>query len=315
MKDFRILITNKCNANCKTCFNKDLRNEDEIEYETFVKVCNYLKNEGGISKLKIMGGEPTIHPNFLEIYSYAQQCFESVHLFTNGLCKAIEFINPRENDSIIYNVDCLPLIPKSSRFIIEKPGNRLFETQIYSTCSIESIKKKLYCIKRIIPQDRLGIALTLNCVENIFIHKKEIIEKWNEVSLYIQKDLGIETHVDHGIPFCFFVGSDLDIKNAKSLCSVKCSGLLTPSLNLQYCNQSSEVLTKINVEGSFLPFEVIENRLNEFFKRKISNNLSKICNECTYFEKKCNGGCFIHKEIISLESIKHNSNIPFINKT
>ena len=167
MKDFRVLITEKCNADCPSCFNKSIRQGHEMALSDFIKICEYLKEEGRITTLKIMGGEPTVHPNFADIVRNAQSYFESVHIFTNAINNAIETIELRKKDSVIYNVSCLPISPVPSRFILDQIGGRMFETQISSECNVEIIKKKLYNLRQIIPDDRMAIALTLNCIEAV----------------------------------------------------------------------------------------------------------------------------------------------------
>lgn len=311
LKDFRVLITEKCNANCLSCFNKNIRQGNEMPFADFIKICKYLKEEGNITSLKIMGGEPTVHPNFTDIVKNAQSFFDSVHIFTNAINDAIETIELRKNDSVIYNVACLPISPISSRFLLNQIGGRMFETQISSDCNVEIIKKKLYNLRQIIPDDRMAIALTLNCIEDIFRNRQLIIRKWNDIVRFIRNDLEIINCIDHNIPYCFFIGSNMDIQISKSLCNLKCAGLITPSLKLQYCNQSQEVISNIIIDNSFIPFEIIENRLSEYYHAKMSHNLKKICRNCILFEKKCNGGCFMHKDIISLQSIIYNSNMPF----
>lgn len=311
MKDFRVLITEKCNADCPSCFNKSIRYGNEMTLSDFIRVCEYLKKDGNITTLKIMGGEPTVHPDFTKIINNAQNYFESIHIFTNAINQEIETIVLRKKDSIIYNVSCLPISPIPSRFLLEQIGGRMFETQISSTCNTDLIKKKLYNLRKIIQDDRMAIALTLNCIEDIFKSRQLIIQKWNEIARFIKNELGMLNNVDHNIPYCFFIGSDMDIHISNSMCNLKCAGLITPSLKLQYCNQSPEILSNIMIGDSFIPFEIIENRLSEYYHAKMSHNLKKICRNCVLFERKCNGGCFMHKSIISLQSIIDNSNMPF----
>lgn len=312
MKDFRVLITEKCNANCENCFNKNIRNESEMSIDDFTELCSYLKNEGNISVLKIMGGEPTVHPYFVQMVEVAQRNFDSIHIFTNAINSEIEHINLRKKDSIIYNVACLPISPKPSRLLLNQDGGRMFETQISSDCDTEIIKEKLFNVYHLIKDKRMAVALTLNCIEDIFENRSIIIRKWNDMVVYLKNTLGIVNDIDHNIPYCFFIGSDMKITLTKSMCNLKCAGLITPSMKLQYCNQSQEILADIKIDGKFIPFEIVENRLSEYYHHKLSHNLSKICRNCVLFEKKCNGGCFMHKDFITLESIKRNSSMPFV---
>ena len=98
----RILITEGCNANCKSCFNKDYRTAEYIKFEDYKDLAIYLK-DSGVKIVKLMGGEPTTHPDFLEIFDFSKQCFGKVGIFTNGINDEIIKIVPREDDQIIYN--------------------------------------------------------------------------------------------------------------------------------------------------------------------------------------------------------------------
>ena len=113
----RVLITDKCNMNCATCFNKSLRKNTEMPVETFNDLCSYLKNEGGIRRLKIMGGEPTIHPFFLDIVEIAKNNFESIHIFTNASTDIIKSLCLRPKDTVIYNISCMCLRSPPSKTI------------------------------------------------------------------------------------------------------------------------------------------------------------------------------------------------------
>lgn len=313
MKDFRVLITEKCNAKCPTCFNRNIRAGYEMDIEDFKNLCKYLANEGEIKKLKIMGGEPTVHPDFVKIIECAQKNFHSVHIFTNAINDELLKITPRAQDSIIYNVSCLDEDFDISKLLIDKPGGRLFETQLSSDCNLDKTKRVLFKMKKYLPNEKIAIALTLNCVENIFKNKYKIISIWNEISNFIHQELNIDYNIDHNIPYCFFVGSNMDIKLRRSICKIECAGLINSRLQLQYCNQSQDVLCDLKEKGSFIPFQIVENRLQEYYFKKMSKNLSKICRNCIFFSRKCNGGCFMHKDFIDIESIKSFSDLPFMN--
>lgn len=311
MEDFRVLITERCNASCPTCFNKDIRRGREMSLEDFKRLCRYLKEEGKVSKLKIMGGEPTVHPHFEECVFFAQTQFDSIHVFTNAINDKIEHIQLREKDSIVYNVSCLPRDVKKSRFLLDQKGYRLFETQLAGDVDVGAIKNVLSRVRDIISDDRMHVALTLNCIENIFEHKEKIIAIWNDMADFVLNELGMQFKIDHNIPYCFFVGSNMKIKIDNSLCNTRCAGLITPSLQLQYCNQSPDILADVSCGDRFIPFFILENRLNEYYHKKMLCNLDKICRNCVLFNSKCNGGCFMHKDVNTLDSIIKNSSFPF----
>lgn len=85
-----IAIVNYCNLKCKYCFADDMIQEDlaTMSVEDFCKVLEFLsrtpKNHVGI-----IGGEPTLHPQFGEILKetnrYCRELNTEATLFTNGI--------------------------------------------------------------------------------------------------------------------------------------------------------------------------------------------------------------------------------------
>lgn len=78
-------ITSKCNMNCKYCYNaKDDRNA--LEFLDLDNIKNIVDDSIsiGIYKLHLTGGEPTTHPFFDEILSYAYNRGMIIFLNTNG---------------------------------------------------------------------------------------------------------------------------------------------------------------------------------------------------------------------------------------
>lgn len=317
MKSIRILLTEKCNANCKSCFNSSYRRNKDMNIDDFKELCDYL-SKNNIEKIKIMGGEPTIHPNFIEIVEYAQAKISGIHIFTNALNESIFSIKLRDTDSIVYNASFLNEQFMIEKLLLNQLGSRAIETQISSDTDIEKLKnnlsfiiskaKEMYGIETVI--DKIGINLTLNCIENIFDKKEIIIEKWNDLYTFIKSNLGIDMKVDHSIPWCFFVNTDMKVKQGIWKCSYHCSGLIDTDLNLRYCNQLPKVLIPLRKDKRFIPIKIVENYLHMTNLEKINGNLNKICKDCIFFGEKCNGGCFMHKEFITKESVIENTCLP-----
>lgn len=308
-KGFRVLITDKCNMKCPSCFNRGLRTNKEMSLYDFEELCDYLKSEGQVSRLKIMGGEPTTHPDFLKIVSIAQQNFDSVHVFTNGVNDEITKVEMREHDTIIYNLSCMGEKYPSSKLMPEKNFIHAYETRIDAQSSVERIKRVLAHIHSIVG-DKIVVNLTLNCVEEIFDHKEKIISNWNAVVSYLEDEMGMGYRVDHAIPYCFFVGSNMRLKISGSLCSLNCTGLISPDLQLRHCNQTSENLLHIRKNGKFVPWKILEQYIYCEHAKMAHTSLSKVCRDCMFYGEKCDGGCFVFKSSITRESILSATDLP-----
>ena len=308
-KSMRVLITDKCNMNCATCFNKSLRKNTEMPVETFNDLCSYLKNEGGIRRLKIMGGEPTIHPYFLDIVEIAKNNFESIHIFTNASTDIIKSLCLRPKDTVIYNISCMGLRFPFQKLLPEQECVHAFETRIDYNSNVERIKALLAYVHSVL-KEKMIVNLTLDCTDNIFVNKKAIISNWNDLVSFIEDELQIPYMVDHNIPYCFFVGSNMKLHIKHSICSTNCAGLIAPDLSLRHCNQTISNLICIRQNGRFIPYKILKQYIYTEHIGRLHECLSKLCKDCMFWDVKCNGGCFVSKAHITRDSILQNTSLP-----
>jgi uncharacterized radical SAM superfamily Fe-S cluster-containing enzyme len=81
-----IEITNACNLRCPTCFataeGHDFLSLEEVSY----MLDEFIKQEGAAEVVQFSGGEPTIHPQILDMISLAKQKnIKYVMINTNGI--------------------------------------------------------------------------------------------------------------------------------------------------------------------------------------------------------------------------------------
>jgi len=90
-----ICIWNKCNSRCIMCTNpSDFRAKDPYKHYSFKKLKKRISgirifdNKGNLidDKIILTGGEPTIHPDFLKIFSFIRKKFPQliIEFDTNG---------------------------------------------------------------------------------------------------------------------------------------------------------------------------------------------------------------------------------------
>lgn len=80
------IITKKCDKNCPYCFAHQARVEDPTSYMTLDQFSR-LVDQCHINHVKLLGGEPTQHPNFPEILSILEGKNKSITLISNFLFK------------------------------------------------------------------------------------------------------------------------------------------------------------------------------------------------------------------------------------
>ncbi len=308
MDSIRVLITNTCNANCHYCFKPNSKSE-YISFDNFSKLACFF-SEAGVPRIRLMGGEPSIHPDFNKLTRIAQEKFSIVTIFTNGISEKISDFKPRKSDGINYNGNSFNKISEQ-RFLLSEPGNRTL--QIVISSSLYDVKKYEQAISRAkdIGGSRFKIALSLNCGENIFKERKILIQRYEHLLDYCDSK-GLDTIIDHGMPLCFVYGSRLPIRKDGCWCNENCCGLVDVDMNFKMCYQHAKDFIPLIDNSEFTPFQILQN----FVKRQLYKNyisaMNKICLYCPFYDMKCNGGCFIASDNIKTNDIIENTEFPII---
>jgi hypothetical protein len=83
-----ILLTERCVRACPYCFAKkqmsDLSGKDQISWEDFIHIAD-LFTASGERHLSLLGGEPTLHPDFVDFVLYLHARGINVSVFTSGI--------------------------------------------------------------------------------------------------------------------------------------------------------------------------------------------------------------------------------------
>ena len=158
-----IAIVNYCNLKCPYCFAEDMIKEENtfMSLENYNKILDFiLKNPQ--DKIGILGGEPTLHPNFSEIINITKEkCSKShITLFTNGI-ELQKFLPLLDNISILINYN--------------NPNNLNEKQYIKLTNTLDEI----YRLNRFTHGGRcfIGCNLHLNCKNYDYIWK--VVDKYS----------------------------------------------------------------------------------------------------------------------------------------
>lgn len=298
IQSIRVYITENCNANCTNCFNASVRNGSEMSIGDFEKLCIYL-SANGITLLKIMGGEPTVHSNFEKIIEIAQKYIREISIFTNGLNLNLKNIHLREKDTVIYNFKFYEKF-SSEALGLSYNGDRLFQVQILSSSDEVKLVQQIMQLASL-DKEKISFCISLDCMCNIFRERESLVKKL----LYIEKRLTqnkIEFSYDHKIPKCFLYETGLKSGN-DGICDVSISGVIGADFTLRFCNNFPSKIITIYKSGQFVPWNVVENSLFQRFYNSRLEALNKICSGCSLFNNTCNGGCWTPKEIVKKEDI------------
>lgn len=302
-KIIRIYITENCNSKCANCFNAHQRRNATMDLEHFFEICEYFKSNG-VETIKIMGGEPTIHPHFSEMMKTAQDYFSSVYLFTNGIDDNILNFCPRNDDAIIYNFRFSKQLTES-KLLLDKPGRRSLEIQITNSTKIDKVYADIISICDSFVE-RINPCFTFDCTQNIFENKDALVDKFIRIRDLCEKS-GFIVGQDHLVPLCFLYGSKMKMPETGCVCQENCAGLIDSNYNIRFCNQYSEILGNLYESHALIPYERFLGLLSKEYVTIQNAAKEKICGGCPFYGLYCNGGCFISKEFISKDSVLSNS--------
>lgn len=156
-----IILTYKCNLKCSYCFANEFVNKsnEEITIDNFKLALEFIKKDGS-KKLGLIGGEPTLHPDFKEILNILKKdkSIENVVIYTNGtyIDKFVDDIKDKKFKLLIncnsqeligeqYHILCrnLDLLskkfkPKENKFVL---GINLYSPDMSYSYIIDLLKK------------------------------------------------------------------------------------------------------------------------------------------------------------------------------
>ena len=172
--NFQIELTSKCNERCIHCY---IPHEDKlynIDDNLYFQTIKQLKDIGIIS-ISLSGGEPMLHPNFLEFLKYAQDSDFYVKVFTNLTLLNEEIIKQMKNNRTSVYVSLYSMNEVNHDAITQMKG---------------SFNKTKSNILKLIENN---IPVYINCP--IMDYNKN---DYNEVYKWA-KDLNLEVRVDYDI--------------------------------------------------------------------------------------------------------------------
>jgi sulfatase maturation enzyme AslB (radical SAM superfamily) len=302
-------ITNVCNRKCLYCFASDTQTEygkTFMSEETFDKALDYLKRSE-IKQVRLLGGEPTLHPHFIKFVLKALKSDFDIMLFTNGLMSQeilkflisvpaeklsvlLNTIHPAENDDHGIKIQ-REIMSGLGRVII--PGINIYSAKQDLNFLLEYVSK--YNLKKEI---RLGISHSVLSQNNVSLHPKEYHKIGYKIALLKQSanKTGITLGFDCGFVPCMFPEEYLDLLSDE----IKRAGTC--------CHPIIDMLT----DGSFIACYPLNNFLKiqitqELNAKKLIEHFEKallpysevgiypFCTTCQLFKDRCNGGCMSYK--------------------
>jgi radical SAM protein with 4Fe4S-binding SPASM domain len=306
--EVKLQLTEKCNFNCSFCFNKQgFKEAAELPTKTAKKVIAAISDQG-LEAIRFTGGEPLLHPNFLELLSYANKKGLYTKLNTNA-----SLITEKNSSKIAKNCNDILISMHSINqnkatekaiSLLAKQGCFLRAATILTKQNIQSLEK----FHRIVSEKPFNQWVLLRQIPNQ-LNKKPVEPK--DMAQAVEKILSFnktrpkkdQILIENALPFCC---SNPEKVNAVSLGGihedghsnlfVDTSGKIRPSYFFEIDLGNAE-------KGLFL-----EAWQSDFMKRMNSLEfIAEPCHKCKHVLKCMSGSrfaaMFAHNSLYALDPL------------
>lgn len=308
-----VLITDYCNRACPYCFaserignfgateglKKSYISLRKIEY-----ILGFL-NRSNHRFFSILGGEPTVHPQFADIVELAIHHDMIVRVFTNGLMeRETQKFLFRNNVNLIVNVNSPADTPGAHQKRLEglysflgpniNPGFTIYREDfdlefLFNMIDRHDMRKEI----------RLGVAHPIINQANKFIHPYEYRTIGRRLARFAEEagKRNIRLVLDCGFILCMFSKAEIGkLVYSNAVLRFVCSPTIDidPELNVWFCFPLSSVERRRLEE--FADLNEIITFYDKIKKSYAHTGMFSRCKRCAYLKRnQCAGGCISHK--------------------
>jgi radical SAM protein with 4Fe4S-binding SPASM domain len=309
-----ILISKYCNRRCTFCFAQQRLGKNAggaagnpfLSRDNLRRIRAVLKRSGE-TDLRLLGGEPTMHPEFVEIVREAVDDGFNIHIFTNGMMPAAtaDFLASLPPDRFSMLVNVSPQAndtPRQKEMVAYALGKLNTRAKLGITITgfdddfvhiIETIDR--YRLQRRV---RVGIAQPIVGQANAYLHPSRYREAGTYIVSLAEKFYGSDILIgfDCGMTLCMFdeaqIGRLFTISEGlRMLCNPIID--VGPDMDVWHCFPLSEVL--ITRVDAFACRNEMVSHYHKAVKPYRSLGCKPECLRCRFFRtKQCTGGCLAH---------------------
>ena len=317
-----ILLTNVCNRSCPYCFASEkvehdgdiaqptdakasvAESDEYISLENFQYALDFLKrSHSGV--ISLLGGEPTLHPQFETIMEMADAMDMGIKIFSNGLMpeKKAELLASMEKVRVVVNINEPDRTPepqwKRANRTLEILGtNGSLSFNIYRTdCDMRFLVDTILRNK-LEPVIRFGLAMPILGADNVHIAMKDYrtIGKQLVEFSHLCNPYNIAVNMDCGFVMCMFAPEEIGplIYNGADVNFV-CSPIIdiSPDLKVWSCFALSQV-ENLSLRDFDNRNQIVNHYLEKFGAYRNMGGMDE-CLECPQLQRqKCTGGCIVH---------------------
>ncbi len=307
-----ILLNNYCNRRCPYCFAQQRLKQPESQSQNLSlanlgRIIRFLK-QSDIKGVSLLGGEPTLHPEFGLLVDKILAAGFGLSLFTNGLMplKALDYLTQMDNQKLhmVVNInqpdDCKPAESEQLAHTLAKLGHRaglgfnIYKPQPAFEFLLEAIDKyKLY--KYI----RLSMAQPILKADNDYLPLQEYSKLAPQLVKFASQcdKSDIKLAFDCGFILCMFSEEQLGRLYLYNVSlGFYCAPAIDigPDLDLWRCFPLSKVYNR-NLDEFENYRQIIDFYQQKFEPFSLFGGLPE-CSQCKYRRRRqCSGGCLSYK--------------------
>jgi len=324
-----VLLTEKCVRACPYCFAKkqmDTSAFAELSWDNLIYIADFLEISHE-QKISLLGGEPTLHPHFVDFTTYLLERNFHVNVFTSGimsdqkLMECQQFLSgfPPEKLSFTCNMNHPDISSPNETERINKflsvfghlttPGYNIYQADFDIEFIFQTINN--YNLRRHL---RVGLAQPIPGEINRYVQIDDLKKMAKKFAGYFDlfERFNIIPGFDCGVPMCLFTDEELGklFKLNKGRLSFGCGPAIDigPDMMVWSCFPLSNFHKRSLFE--FNSLQEIGNFYNNLHA-KIRTEIGGIFEECDNcpqrYNELCMGGCIAH----SLNHFKNEATVRF----
>ncbi len=306
-----LAITSHCNLACRYCFTQDVfrktsAHAGHMSLTVFQRSLDLLVRSG-VNEVRLLGGEPTLHPEFITLLNLALKTGKFVRVFTNGmipdsvldaLCRI-----PEKQLTLVLNINHLKGekfdFPEKISAVLERLHEKIIPGLNIDTKNVELLPLlalvKNHRLKKAV---RLGLAQPCTGYDNAYLPPKHYFAVGDKVLGFTEQAQrqSVKVILDCGFVPCMFADADwknfdLDFRPGRQcepIPDILPDGTVVPCYPLSgFISQAlDETQSTSQSRESFMTSLAVYR----------TAGIYKICSICDYRKKGlCTGGCTAHK--------------------
>jgi MoaA/NifB/PqqE/SkfB family radical SAM enzyme len=292
-----LMLTEACDKGCNYCFNRNNRSNAIMS----IKQVEWALSQPG-NICKILGGEPTLHPDIGKIISMSVLSGKKTSLFSNLLFgdSVLEDLCRNEITGIEIIANATDLEIGNRKQIWLKNYNTLRNNGAILGISITVVKGQDYSWTKLFIEEtkpnfvRLSTEIPVQKEENRYINDKEYGNIFSNIARTCQLN-AINCYMDCSVVPCMFEHG----RPMPDQCTAFCENLtgdLHPDWTISSCPATGFSMT-VNVDSAYN--DATKFILTEHWKLIKSLQKDIRCEGCDKYPVSCSGPCPAYKRKIS----------------